>query len=65
MITVENIYREIDSLAPFCTQEKWDNSGLLAGDMSMPVRRIYICLDISNEAVSEAKKIGADLIFAA
>ena len=62
MITVENIYREIDRMAPFCTQEKWDNSGLLAGDMNMPVRRIYICLDISNEAVSEAEKFGADLM---
>lgn len=62
MITVENIYREIDSMAPFCTQEKWDNSGLLVGDMAMPADKIYISLDISNESVLAAKNAGAQLM---
>lgn len=62
MITVENVYREIDSMAPFCTQEKWDNSGLLVGDMNMPADKIYISLDISNESVLAAKNAGAQLM---
>lgn len=62
MITVENVYREIDSMAPFCTQEKWDNSGLLVGDMDMPADKIYISLDISNESVLAAKNAGAQLM---
>lgn len=62
MRTVGDIYRVIDGFAPFCTQEKWDNSGLLVGDMSMPAGRIYISLDISNESVQAAKKAGAQLM---
>ncbi|MDE6019623.1 MAG: Nif3-like dinuclear metal center hexameric protein [Ruminococcus sp.] len=62
MIRVKDIYNEIDRIAPFCTQEKWDNSGLLVGDMEMPADRIYICLDISNEAVLAAKKASAQLM---
>lgn len=62
MITVGDIYREIDSIAPFCTQEKWDNSGLLIGDMSMAAEKIYVSLDISNESVLNAKKAEAQLM---
>lgn len=62
MITVENVYREIDRIAPLSTQEKWDNSGLLVGDMTMPADKIYISLDISNESVLAAKNAGAQLM---
>ncbi len=62
MITVGDIYREIDRIAPFSTQESWDNSGLIAGDMSMPADKIYIALDISGEAVLAAKNAGVQLM---
>lgn len=64
MITVGDVYKAIDSIAPFCTQEKWDNSGLLVGSMDMPADRIYITLDISNESIEAAKAAGAQLIVA-
>lgn len=62
MITVGDVYKVIDNIAPFCTQEKWDNSGLLVGDKNMPADKIYISLDISNESVQAAKKAGAQLM---
>lgn len=64
MITVGDIYKAIDSFAPFCTQEKWDNSGLLVGSMDMPADKIYITLDISKESIEAAKAAGAQLIVA-
>ncbi len=64
MITAGDIYKAIDAFAPFCTQEKWDNSGLLAGDMDMPADKIYVTIDISNEAVERAAEAGAQLIVA-
>ncbi len=62
MITVGDVYKEINSIAPFCTQEKWDNSGLLVGDANMPAEKIYVSLDISNESVLAAKNAGAQLM---
>lgn len=62
MITVSDIYNEIDRLAPFASQESWDNSGILAGDPNMEVRRIIIALDITNAVIDEAAAENAELI---
>ncbi len=62
MIKVSDIYKIIDNTAPFCTQEKWDNSGLLVGSMDMPADRIYITLDISSESIAAARTAGAQLM---
>ncbi|MBQ8823817.1 MAG: Nif3-like dinuclear metal center hexameric protein [Ruminococcus sp.] len=62
MISVEQIYNAINAIAPFSTQEKWDNSGLLVGAKNMPANKIYLTLDISIDTISEAKELGADLI---
>jgi dinuclear metal center YbgI/SA1388 family protein len=62
MRTVAAIYEALSAIAPFSTQEPWDNSGLLVGSMEMPVDRIYISLDISNAAVEAAHAAGAQLI---
>ncbi len=64
MITVKEVYQVIDAFAPFSTQEKWDNSGLLVGDFSMPVRKVYVTLDISNETIAAAVAQNADLMVA-
>ena len=38
--TVRDIYEFIDSIAPFRTQESWDNSGFLVGDVSKEVTKV-------------------------
>lgn len=56
------LYGKLDELAPFRTQEKWDNSGLLAGDPDAEVTKALLVLDITPEAVEEAARLGAQLI---
>lgn len=64
MNLVSEIYTYIDSYAPFSTQEKWDNSGLLTGSMNKKVSKVLVTLDITNEVADEAAEIGAELIIA-
>lgn len=62
MATVKEIYSFIDSIAPFNTQEEWDNSGLLVGDENKDVNKILFALDITTDIVNQAVSCGADLI---
>lgn len=64
MQTVQDVYSIINTFSPFSTQEKWDNSGLLVGTGSMPVHKVYVTLDISNETIAAAQEQGADLMVA-
>lgn len=64
MRTVQDVYSIINTFSPFSTQEKWDNSGLLVGTGSMPVHKVYVTLDISNETIAAAQELGADLMVA-
>lgn len=61
-MTVREIYNYIDSFAPFCTQESWDNSGLLVGDDSKEVGSIMLCLDITKEIAYEAVNENVSLV---
>lgn len=60
--TVKDFYRFIDTLAPFSTQESWDNSGLLVGDKDKEVKKVALCLDITIDTLKQAKDFGADLV---
>ncbi len=62
MPTVKQIYDFINSLAPFCTQESWDNSGLLLGNPDKEISRVSLALDATNETVAAAKADNADLM---
>ncbi len=60
--TIQNILNLIDHEASFSLSEKWDNSGLQAGDPAWHVRKILIALDPSLQVMQEAVKIKADLV---
>lgn len=62
MTTVKNIYDYINSIAPFDTQEEWDNSGLLSGEYAKEVKTVVISLDGTKEAAAFAAGINADLL---
>jgi dinuclear metal center YbgI/SA1388 family protein len=62
MATVKEVYNFIDKIAPFNTQEEWDNSGLLVGDEKQQVNKIFFALDITTDVVNQAINCGADLI---
>lgn len=62
MAKVKDFYGYLNSIAPFETQEDWDNSGMLVGDMDAEVKKVAVVLDITHEEIKKAKAIGADLI---
>lgn len=62
MTTVKNIYDYINSIAPYDTQESWDNSGHLVGDFRQEVKRVVVALDATKEVCSFAKEVDADLV---
>ncbi len=59
---VSEIYGFIDSFAPFCTQEPWENSGVLFGCPDNEADRILVCLDITQNAVKYAAEMRCGLI---
>ncbi len=62
MTTVKNIYDYINSIAPFDTQEEWDNSGHLIGDFRKEVKKCVMALDATKEVCLFAKEVGADML---
>ncbi len=61
-VKVTDIFEFIHSIAPFDTQAVWDNSGLLIGGKDNVVNKIAVCLDVTDDTVSQAIDFGADLI---
>ncbi|MDE6111391.1 MAG: Nif3-like dinuclear metal center hexameric protein [Eubacterium sp.] len=62
MTTVKNIYDYINSIAPFETQEEWDNAGFLIGEFRKEVKKAVLCLDVTKTVAEYAKDVKADLI---
>ncbi len=61
-MTVQDLYRLIDSIAPFETQAEFDNSGFLVGDPSQEVTGILLALDVTQPVIDEAVECGVQLI---
>jgi dinuclear metal center YbgI/SA1388 family protein len=53
---LQDIYKHLDKVSPFELQEKWDNSGLIVGDMGREVSQIVVSLDIDFDMIKEAKE---------
>lgn len=60
--TVQEIYNIVNEIAPFEKAEPWDNVGLLVGSRENTVSNILCALDLTKEVVSEAERVGANLI---
>ncbi|MDO5045143.1 Nif3-like dinuclear metal center hexameric protein [Campylobacter sp.] len=52
---IAEIYKFLNELSPFETQEGWDNSGLIIGSPHDEVSQIYLSLDIDFELLNEVK----------
>ena len=48
---VKDIYDYLNDLSPFELQEKWDNSGLIVGNMEDEFENLYISLDLDLEMI--------------
>jgi len=53
---LQEIYDFLDKISPFELQEKWDNSGLIVGDMQREVSQIVVSLDIDEEMIAQAEE---------
>jgi dinuclear metal center YbgI/SA1388 family protein len=61
-VLIRDMYDLVDKVAPFRLQEEYDNAGLITGSMDDAVHGVLLCLDVTHETVSEARRLGADLI---
>lgn len=52
---LQEIYNHLDKISPFELQEKWDNSGLIVGDMSREVSQVVVALDIDEEMIESTE----------
>lgn len=62
MATVNDIYAFLNDFAPVRYQMDFDNAGFLVGDGSAAVERVLLALDITNEVITEAAALRAQLI---
>ena len=59
---LRDIIKQLDKDFPFSWAMEWDNIGLLVGDMEADINKVFLNLDVTDEAVAEASLWGADLI---
>lgn len=62
MVKVIDIYKYIDSFAPFITSASFDNTGILVGNSEQGVAKAIVSLDITKDVVEEAVRKKAQLI---
>jgi len=52
-VKIKDIYDYLNVLSPFELQEKWDNSGLIVGNMEDEFENIYISLDLDLDMIEK------------
>ncbi len=62
MAKVIDIYRYLDTLAPFSLQMSFDNAGFLVGREEAEVNRLMVSLDITEEVIQEAREAECQLL---
>lgn len=62
MVKVKDIFQFIDRTAPFEKSMKFDNCGLLIGNINDEVKKVLVALDVTKDVIKEASKIEANLI---
>lgn len=62
--TVQIVVDAVNRLAPRRLAEEWDNPGLLVGDPSAEVKKIFVCLDVLDDTITRAIELDAQLIVA-
>ncbi|MBP3781064.1 MAG: Nif3-like dinuclear metal center hexameric protein [Selenomonas sp.] len=64
MVKCQVVMDVLEQLAPKRLAEDWDNPGLLVGALNQNIRRILVCLDVSDKVVEQAVACQADMIVA-
>jgi len=61
-LTVAELIKLINDLAPPGLAEEWDNVGLQVGDLTQTVHRVLVSLDVDERVIDEAVSQKADMI---
>lgn len=61
-MTVLEVLENLSELAPFEYAQSWDNAGLLVGDLSQEISRIYVAVDATEDIIDDAMIKGADML---
>lgn len=61
-VRIRRIIEALEGRFPLDLQEAWDRSGLALGDPEAEAQVIFLCLDITEATVAEARHLGADLM---
>lgn len=61
---IKDITDYLETIAPLPYQESYDNSGLIVGDKSAPVKKALITLDATEEVIDEAIREKCQLVIA-
>jgi len=59
---LKNVLDLLEEIAPARLAEPWDNSGLQVGSYSQEIRKIFLALDPTLNALRAAKKASAQLL---
>jgi dinuclear metal center YbgI/SA1388 family protein len=63
-MTIADLVREMEAIAPTPLAESWDNVGLLVGDPAASLRRVLLTIDYTAEVASEAVARHCDAVVA-
>ena len=61
-MTIRDIIRVLESMAPPALQESYDNVGLLVGDEHADCSGVLVSLDVTEQVIEEAVEKGCNLI---
>ena len=59
---VKAVYDFLDYIAPFSAAAEWDNTGLSVGSFNADVSKILVALDVTEDVINTALKLGAQLV---
>lgn len=61
-ITVSDLLRAADAIAPFSLAAEWDNVGLIAGRPGWPAGTVLLAIDLTDAVAREALAKGSDAL---
>lgn len=59
---IKEILQTIEHLAPLPLQESFDNCGVQIGDVSHEVKAVLLCIDVTEDVMDEAIRLGCNLV---
>jgi dinuclear metal center YbgI/SA1388 family protein len=63
-MTINELIQHIETIAPPCYQEGYDNSGLIVGNADTPITNVLLCLDSTEAIIDEAISKNCNLVIA-